>query len=377
MSATEVDWSAVRACFPALENWTFLNTATFGQLPRQATETVAAHFAHRDRYACWNFLDWFTQADDVRRSVARLVHAGAEDIAFVTNAASAMAILLNGLDWRPGDRVITLANEFPNNLYNPAVLRRREVETVETTWDRLREEVTPRTRLVMLSTVNYITGFRPPIRELSEYLRERGVLLYVDGTQSLGALQFDAGLIQPAMLGVDAYKWLLGPTGSGFVYVRPDVREAIAPSVIGWRSHKDWRRVDNLHHGMPEFSAAAERYEGGMLSFPSIFGMGASVDLVLRLGPEAVERRVVELAEKARAVLRRAGAALLSDEAPHHDSPVVAARFDDRDASALAHSLKERRILVSARHGYLRVSTHYYNNEADLENLEEALADCR
>lgn len=374
MSGAAIDWEAVRACFPSLEDWTFLNTATFGQLPQQATRAVAEHFAHRDRYACWNFLDWFTQADGVRGRIAELIRAQAEDIAFVTNAASAQAILLNGIDWRPGDRVVTLADEFPNNLYNPAVLSAKGVEMVEASWDRVRESVTANTRLVILSTVNYITGFRPPLEDLSRFLRERGVLLYVDATQSLGALEFDAEAIQPAMLAVDAYKWLLGPTGSGFAFVRPDVREVIAPSVIGWRSHKDWRSVDNLHHGAPEFSGAAERYEGGMLNFPSIFGMGASVNLALELGPRRVEGRVLELAGKVGSVLRSAGAKLASDEGPHFNSPIVSARFPDRDAAALARSLKENRILVSARHGYLRVSTHYYNNESDIERFAQALA---
>src|SRR5215472_8815067 len=186
-----VDWAAVRAEFPALENWTYLNTATFGQLPRRATEAVAAHFAHRDELACWDFLAWFDDMDRVRAKIARLIHCQAGDIAFIPNAASALGILLSGLNWQHGDRILTLEHEFPNNLYAPHLLDRWGVEIVECSWERLYDSVDARTRLVCLSSVNYNTGFAPPLEELSAYLRSRGVLLFIDGTQSLGSLQFD------------------------------------------------------------------------------------------------------------------------------------------------------------------------------------------
>ena len=77
------DWKKIRAEFPALENWTFLNTATFGQLPKRATDAVARHFARRDRFACSDFMEWFDDADRIRGSIARLIHATADDIAFI------------------------------------------------------------------------------------------------------------------------------------------------------------------------------------------------------------------------------------------------------------------------------------------------------
>ncbi|MGD0620128.1 MAG: aminotransferase class V-fold PLP-dependent enzyme, partial [Bryobacteraceae bacterium] len=124
-------------------------------------------------------------------------------------------------------------------------------------------------------------------------LRERGVTLYVDGTQSVGALRFDVQQVQPAALAVHGYKWLLCPNGCGFLYVRPDVRQWLQPNVIGWRSHHDWRNVDNLYHGRPQPSSRAEKYEGGMPAMPLIYALDASVNLQLELGVEAIERRVM------------------------------------------------------------------------------------
>ncbi|MGH9672176.1 MAG: hypothetical protein ACRD44_03265, partial [Bryobacteraceae bacterium] len=138
-----VDWDAIRAGFPALATWTFLNTATFGQLPRRATEAVAAHFAHRDELACHDFLSWYDDADRLRAAVGRLINCAAGDVAFLPTAAAGLGVLLGGIDWRPGDRLVTLTDEFPNNLYHPALLARRGAEFVEVDWERLYDAVTP------------------------------------------------------------------------------------------------------------------------------------------------------------------------------------------------------------------------------------------
>jgi selenocysteine lyase/cysteine desulfurase len=175
------------------------------------------------------------------------------------------------------------------------------------------------------------------------------------------------------MLAVHAYKWLLSPNGAGFMYVSPRVREWLQPSVIGWRSHSGWRNHDNLHHGAPEFKTEAEKYEGGMLTFAVLYAMAASLEMFLTIGPETIACRVADLAEKTRAVLRAAGASLLSDRYPHYDSPIIGARFDGQDAPAIARRLREHKVLVAARHGNLRVSPHFYNNEDDVEQLASAL----
>ncbi|HEY6392511.1 MAG TPA: aminotransferase class V-fold PLP-dependent enzyme [Bryobacteraceae bacterium] len=364
-----MDWEAVRREFPALANWTYLNTATFGQLPRRVTEAVAKHFEHRDELACWDFLSWFDDLERLRGKVGRLIHCTADDIAFIPNTSTALGILLSGLDWRPGDRILTLDHEFPNNLYASGLLDRQAVEPVECTWERFYDSVDSRTRLVAISSANYNTGFAPPLAEVAAFLREREVLLYVDGTQSVGALTFDASLVQPDMLAVHAYKWMISPNGAGFMYVHPSLRERLRPNVLGWRSHRDWRNVDNLHQGVPELASSAEKYEGGWVSFALLCALEAAVDMILEIGPEAIEQRVLGLAAKAREMLREKDACV-----EEWRSPIVSARFEDRDVSAMARELKEMRVLVAARHGHLRVSPHFYNNEQDLETLGRALA---
>ena len=369
-----IDWEAVRAEFPGLAGRTFLDTATFGQLPRRTVEAVANHFARRDSTACRDFLNWFDDAERTRSSVAQLIGAHADDIAFVPNACTALATLMPGIGWRPGDRVVTLEHEFPNNLYAPTALEERGVEFIETAWGGFGESLNERTRLVLLSTVNYSTGFRPPLEAIGPALRERGIALYVDGTQSIGALQFDVARVQPAVLAVHGYKWLLCPNGCGFMYVRPDVREWLPANVIGWRSHHDWRNVNNLHHGRPQPAARAEKYEGGMPAMPLLYALDASVGLQFELGSANIEARVMELAARLREILLAAGAAV-----PDYGSQIVTACFPGVDAAELQRRLESRNVHVSARHGALRVSAHFYNDEADLGRfqgiLEQALGE--
>lgn len=367
------DWKRIREQFPALRRWVYLNSATYGQLPRCAAEAVAAHFRRRDELGCTDFLAWFDDADRLRNLCATLVHASPDDIAFFQNASSALSLFLGSIDWHPGDSIVTLENEFPNNIYHPALLRQSGIEFVETSWSGFAKAFEKPVRALLLSTVNYTTGFRAPLDVVFAKARAAGAMVYLDGTQGTGALDFDAGKWQPDMFVVDGYKWLLCPNGAGFAYIRPEFRRKAPPAVIGWRSHKGWRDVDRLHRGAPEFKDSAEKYEGGMLPFPVLYGMEASIKLILEIGIETIERRVLELAAQARHILAAHGAELLPGPC---NSPVIAAHFPGLDASCLAKRLRDRRVVVSARHGFLRVSTHFYNNEEDLEAFATALRQC-
>lgn len=363
-----MNWNAVRAEFPSLDRWTYLNTATYGLMPARSRAAVDRHFARRDELACQDYLSWFDDMDCIRQSVARLIHCSAEDVGFVPNASSALSLLNSGVDWRPGDQLLTLADEFPNHSYFGAQLAQRGVEMVVSEPERLLESITPRTRAVALSTVNYANGYRAPVEEIAHAIRGRDTLFYVDGTQSIGALTFDVAKVAPCIFAVDAYKWLLSPNGAGFVYVSPEIRPRLPANVVGWRSDRNWRSVDALNHGAPEPLETAEKYEGGMLPFPSLYAMGETIAMMLEIGPDQLERRVLDLAARVRLIVERLGA-----EVAHTDSQIVAALFPGVDAPELAGKLKEERVIVAARHGRLRISAQFYNNEEDLEKLTLAL----
>ena len=361
-------WNELRAEFPALNTWTYLNTATYGHVPLRSVAAVSAHFERRERLACSDFLQWFDDVDEIRSLIGKLLNCSGEDIAFAPTAAAAVSLFLSGIDWREGDRIVTLRDEFPNQYYYAKWLGSRGVELVEMAEIAGLPE---RTRAVVVSTVSYSTGYRPDVASIARLAREAGALFYIDATQSAGALTIDLAKIAPDMCAVDPYKWLLAPNGAAFFFVSPELRSRLEPQVFGWRSDEGWRGVDDLSAAPPRLPAAAERYEGGMLNFPSIYGLGESVRLMLEAGPDRVEQRVLSLSQRVAEILEETGGVIA-----HRNTNIISARWESEGAAGrIRDGLEQRRILVAARRGALRVSPHFYNDESDLAELRAAVTE--
>jgi cysteine desulfurase / selenocysteine lyase len=371
---SDIDWQAVRAEFPSLQGRTFLNTATFGQLPQDSKEASFAHFDRRERTAGLDFLEWFDDLNGTRALIARLIHCSPDDIAFLPNAGYALSLAASSIDWKAGDEMLTLHHEFPNQLYGHASVGARGVEC---DWPEFEAHVSERTRMVALSTVNYTTGLRPDLGRFVRDLRKRGIVVYLDGTQSAGALEFDCASMSPDFFAVDAYKWMISPNGATFVYVNPSMRKLLTPNVLGWRSDKDWRNVTSLHHGSPRFGETAEKYEPGMLPFASLYGMDASLRLIEEIGIPRIEKRVLELAGQLRSELAGMGAEFYESKGECLPSQIVTANLPGVDSAELARKLAEQNINISARRAYLRISPHFYNNNEDVAVLLAAIRKLR
>lgn len=364
------DWTEIRGEFPSLQGRTFLNTATFGQLPRRAKEAALAHFERREQTAALDFLEWFDDLDRMRALLARLLHTSTDGIAFLPNAGYSLGLAMSAIDWQSGDELLTLHHEFPNQLYGHASVGARGVEC---DWHEFEQHLTGRTRMVALSTVNYTTGLRPNLIHFVKDLRQRGIVVYLDGTQSAGALEFDFSSIEPDFFAVDTYKWMISPNGATFIAVHPNMRERLNPNVLGWRSDKDWRNVTSLHHGAPRFASSAEKYEPGMLPFASLYGMEASLQLLAEIGIPRIETRVLELAGLLRTGLASLGAQFYRSDGATLPSQIVTASLPGADSAAIAKKLAEQNINISARRAYLRISPHFYNTEDDVAVLLAAI----
>ena len=352
-----LNWKTIRKEFPALQHWTYLNTATLGLISNRTRAAIDAHFHRRDQFGNTDFAAWWEDTDHLRATIAQFLACASDDIAFIPNASTALALALTAIQWKKGDEIVTLADEFPNQTYVTSLLP--GVRLIETNIDRFWDALTPRTRMVVLSTVNYQTGLRAPWETLIRPLRERGIFYYVDGTQSFGALLTTLTPDAPDMFAVNCYKWACAPPGAAFLYVHPERRPHLQPTIVGWRSDSGWRDQTNLAHSDPVFSDAAEKYEGGLLAFPSLYGLQASLDAMLEIGPAAIEQRVLELA-------RACGG--------DGSSNIVTIPLPPNRAHAVAAHLKQERIVVVARRGKLRISPHFYNNQADIDHLHAALA---
>ena len=339
------------------------------------------HFTARDELASLDFPEWFDRLDRIRGKIGQLIGAEAADIAFCPSAAAGLSWLLRGIDWRGGDEVVALDHEFPNNLYAPLLLDARGVRFRPLPAPRARfdpelvlDAIGPRTRLVLLSSVNYSNGLRAPLEVLSPELRDRGVLLCVDATQSVGALRLDLRAVPADYLVVHGYKWMMAPPGAGFAYIPAETRAWLSPSIVSWRSHSSWRDYESLHHGRPDLPTEAAKFEGGVQAFALLFALEACVDLILECGPGAIEQRVLDLAGECRAILRAHGGLVPGGPDESCDSQIVTASFPGRDPLRLQDALSSRRVAVSVRKGSLRVSPHFFNNRDDLQRLSEALA---
>lgn len=365
-----IDVARVAAEFPAVPGRTFLNTATMGLMPLCARQAILAAFESRDTFYGQRLLEYFDEFDETRAKAARMIGAHPSDVAYVPSASHALAILLHGIDWKPGDRILTFENEFPNNYYAPAMLAERGVEMKEVPLGEFREHLNTRVRLCLVSALNYITGDRAPLGELRRELSSAGAMLYVDATQGCGGVQLDVREFEPDMMAVHGYKWLLSPTGAGFVYVAPRVREWLQPNVTGWRSDAQWRDFANLRTGAPELTPSAERYEGSMPGLEVWRAMGAVIDLFESLGFANVEAYNLQLAAQLRAGLLRLGFTPRTTA-----SPIVSSRVPGHTTAAeLVKGLDREGIGVSSRHGLLRVSVHLYNTTADVERVLRVLA---
>ncbi len=367
-----IDWQQVRSQFPSLQHSVWLNTATFGQVPLRAQDAIRGHYERRNTLGPKDFLNWFAEADEIRADIARLFHVTADDVAFIPHTSSALSLIVHALDWEPGDEVLTFKNEFPNQIYAAALLEERGVHLRTVALARWRESLNHRTKLVALSHTNYATGEHADIHGMADAVHACGAVLYVDGTQTAGVRQVSFRASPPDLYAVNAYKWMNSPPGAGFLLAPADTRQWLEPHTVGWRSHKDWRNVNQLHLGMPEFAMSAERYEGGMLPFVNLFAMRESIRMVLELGMDAVEARVLHLTSLVCEVLRAEGAVPChGDNGAGH---IVAATLPDHaDPGIVAKALEQRDVLVSARHGYLRISPHYYNDESDIAAFGMAL----
>ena len=310
-----MDPEALRAEFPIVQRWVYLNHAAFSPPPLRARQAFIEHFELGEQTAFENFVEWFDRADRVRALAARLLHTRANLIAFGHATSDGVNLVANGLDWRSGDNVVTIAGEFPSNVYawmNLASARgRAEVCPVETSGrysvSDVERCIDSRTRVLSLSAVSFATGFRAPLEELGQLCRARGVFFVVDGIQAAGAVDLDVERAGIDLMAAHAYKWLMGATGISLIYASERALADLRPTQLGWRSIAKWKDVSRMLDYRLELPDEARRFEPGMLNFPALAMLEESLDLILKVGIETIEARVLALTDRLAAGLSRAG----------------------------------------------------------------------
>lgn len=362
---------------PVTRECVYLNHAGVGPLTRRATARMAEMAGNTSLAGDRLWQERIDEAERVRGLAARLLGARApHEVAFVENTSTALSMVAEGLDWKPGDNVVGAAFEFPSNVYPWMSLAARGVEyrRAEERDGRIDPEeilalIDDRTRMLALSWVQYASGFRSDLARLGAACRERGVLFVVDVIQGLGALALDVEQAQVDVAAASAHKWLLGPEGIALLYVSDRVVERLRPVRSGWRSVRDrlqWTDYDLT------WGEGAGRFESGTLNVYGIAALGGSLEVLLEVGAGEIETRVLALTDLAARGLADLGMAVVSSRRRGETSSIVTAVPAGRAAADLVRELNGRDIVAAARAGRLRIAPHFYNTAEEIERcLEE------
>lgn len=381
----------------------YLNHAAVAPWPRRAVAAVTRFAEENGRRGAASYPAWLATERRLRERLADLLGAPSpDDIALVKNTSEGLSILAQGLDWRPGDNVVGIAQEFPSNRIPWEALREQGVEyrtldlrgstklatdpacapsrvgagmaanaqvsaDIETALEGLCDD---RTRAMAVSSVQYARGERLDLERLAAACHRRGILLFVDAIQSLGALPMDLSRIPADAMVADGHKWLLGPEGVAVLYVAPALRPRLRLRQFGWHMVAHPGDYDR-HDWTP--SPTATRFEPGSPNLLGIHALEASLSLLQEVGLDtvasAIEHRVNRLID----LLDQAGFEILTPRAPARRAGILTFRIPDArfEPTALWRALLARGLVCAPRGGGIRFSPHFYTDEAV---LDQALA---
>jgi selenocysteine lyase/cysteine desulfurase len=367
--------------FPVTRERIFLAHAGVAPLPSPTVEALKRE-AERASFA-QEGPEFLAEIEAIRRMGARLINATSDEVALLGPTSLGLNLVANGLDWKADDEVVFYPDDYPANVYPWQALAARGVRVIPLQPERVGEitpalvlkSLTPRTRLVALASCHFLSGFRLDYEGIAEELNRRGVLFCLDAIQSLGATTVDVRHID--FLAADSHKWMLGPLGAGIFYVKRKHFETLRPTLVG-----AWNVRSPGYVAQPDmaFEATARRYEPGSLNLLALHGMKASIELILGLGVKQIEARLLDLRAFAEEKLLSAGFRVWGHaNRRSQKSAITTIAIDNPEtAVALARRLRENRVDVSLRQSRagtscLRLSPHFYNTEAEIEEVVKIL----
>ncbi|MEU4822420.1 aminotransferase class V-fold PLP-dependent enzyme [Actinomadura citrea] len=385
-----MDIDKVRSDTPGCARVAHLNNAGAALPPRPVIDAVTGHFelesliggyeaAEQNEAPIAHFYD----------AVARLLGARPDEIAFVENATRAWDMAFYAIPFADGDRILTTTSEYSSNAIayqHVAAAKGARVEVVPDepdgtlSLDALEAELAKGdVRLVSLNHIPTHNGLINPAAEVGRLCRAHGVLYLLDACQSVGHLSVDVGEIGCDILSATGRKFLRGPRGTGFLYVRRDILRTLVPPFLDLQA-ADWKAPDGF-----EMREDARRFETWERHVAGQIALGVAADYAADLGTARIEDRVLGLAARLREELAaRPGITVLDRGA--RPSGIVTFTVDGRDPAAVKAAARERGVNVNVTdpisHGYdpharpaaVRASVHYYNTDEELERLLSVLA---
>jgi selenocysteine lyase/cysteine desulfurase len=362
-----------RAEFPVTRSCIYMNHAAVAPISRRVRDAMAGLIDDVCQFGAAHWDRWAEAYCAARNAAARLLNADPREIAFTKNTSEGISTFANGLEWQEGDEVVSVEGEFPANYYPWQLLERKGVKLslVPQTeglvsLDAICSAIGARTRVVAVSFVQYLSGYRIDLEKLGDLCHSRGVLLFVDAIQGLGAFPLDVRRARIAALAADAHKWLLGPEGSALFFLRQELFERVRPTTVGWFNFKRW---GNFEAHDTSWRDDARRYECGTPNTVGIYGLGAAINLLLEIGVTPIAEHILDLTDHLRHGLKKAGHQVFGPIERQDCSGIVSFVPRQSGTEDIVRLLRCRRIEVAARGGKVRVSPHFYNTHEEIDGL--------
>jgi cysteine desulfurase/selenocysteine lyase len=368
----------LRALFPVTKRAIYFNHAAISPPPISTIRAIEAQLKDVHESGSVNFRDWLEVKEQARRLLASFLGARPEQVAFMRNTSDGLSTVANGIDWRPGDNIVTFSREFPSNIY--PWLRIRDAFGVELRMCEEREGridpaeleslIDDHTRLVAISHVQYASGFRTDLERLGRVARQHDALLVVDVIQALGVIPTN---VEAELIDVAAgagHKWLLSPEGVGYLYLSDRARERIQPTLVGWISVPDPDDYLNFEQG---WNRGTLPWETGTGPASLLHGFKASLELLSQLGVQKIANYLEELTDHLCERLQ-ANYEVVSSRLPGEKSQIVCIRHrEGLSAMALYSRLMAQNIVTAPRGDRLRIAPHCYNTPNEVDDFIKAL----
>jgi cysteine desulfurase / selenocysteine lyase len=369
----------LREFFPVSRNLIYLNHAAVSPLCRPAAEAMQWLAQDGLDWGSVHYDKWLETYEGLRSATAKMVNAAPAEVAIVKNTSEGIATIAMGLDWRSGDKIVAFEDEFPANQYP---WRRLEAtKGVKIQWlpaphksgaDLLQQidEACRGARLLAISFVQFLTGFRADLVKIGEICKRHGVIFFVDAIQGMGAFPMDVRAAHIDALAADGHKWLTGPEGCGVLYISKELQAQVEPVEFGWTnvaSHNDYGSRDMT------LRPDAGRYECGTLNTIGCYGLRAAMDFLLNTGIEKIAPVVQRLGNQIAEGAIRKGYELHGRRMPETGAGIVSFRKAGIESTAICAKLRENGIITAPRAGWVRASPHFYIEAGEIEKMLELL----
>ena len=385
-----LDIAGLRADTPGAAHRIHLNNAGAGLMPAPVVAAVKDHIDLEAMRGGYEAADMKADAvSAVYASVGRLLNAGSDEIALTENATVAWQMAFYAQRFRPGDRILTARGEYAANYVAFLQMARRTGVTIEVVPDDETGALDPdalaammdeRVKLVAITWIPTNGGLINPAAEVGKIARRHGVTYLLDACQAVGQLPVDVEEIGCDLLAATGRKFLRGPRGTGFLYVRRSLLETLEPAMID-HFGAPWIEADRY-----SLRPDARRFETWEKNYAARLGLGAAVDYALGLGLDAIRARCLALTERLRAELERIPSVSLHDLG-HERAAIVSCSFDGHAAECIRSYMARQAINVSVSRPsstlldattrglptVLRASPHYYNTDEEIDQFVGAV----